>query len=639
MSGIQFYAISVFSLVSVASLMAINAMDLSDFIRIIATCAALIGMYSFFFRILQRHDVSVLAFIGSLIVLPSLPYISYIAYLVGALGWVVLIRHEWKFNNNQLLCLPVLFVAIFGSHIISDFQYHNSLTMGTIYIDTLFHAAIAAMYSHYGVASVGLDGLVPIPYHILSHKIMAGVATLSGFETLAVYSYLYFAMGPLLLAFALAGFACQLNSKLKFNQALLGIALMMLAIVSVPVFKWVVLWDVYFESESYLIALVIFTVSLATFKRWVEDGAVGLFQLATSLSLLILAGLTKGSVGLLGVCVFGLLGITKFRIFKYWLLLAIASVFLYFGVIDSATNAQQMSYINSFHFITTYVRVPLLNPPTLVKVILFLGGHFLTVWVCFVIGIRKLGSEYYKTIEFQVLFALLFPALFFSLTFDMWLNTVFFSTIPVVVSLSFLLPSLSGWLNTIKVKHVIVMTVLAFLLMLPVIGKRSFVVQYLSKGANIDRLQDIVKQLHDIHDKSPTNFLVKIVNPELLVSKVVKVVSKSTKVGAMQDIVKQLHDIRDKSPKNVLVKIENPELLVSKIGCDAYWFLPAVMERPLIDGLPDNDLCPRFEGLHKEDSGTSVHKSVHRTFYGLIDYDVNHKKLISEDFKVVRVKL
>lgn len=579
MSGIRFYAMSVFSLVSVASLMAINAMDLYDFVRILAACAALIGMYSLFFRIFERHDFSVLAFIGSLIVLPSLPYISYVAYLVGVLGWIVLIRHEWKVDKNTLLFLPVLFVAIFGSGIYSDFQYQNSLTMGAIHLDTFFHAAIAAMYSHYGVASIGLDGLVPIAYHTLSHKIMAGVAILSGFETLAVYSYLFFAMGPLLLAFSLAGFACQLNSKLKFNQALLGTSLLMLAITSVPIFGRAAMWDSYFVSESYLIALVILTVSLATLISWVEGGAVGMIQLATSLSLLILAGLAKGGVGMVGICVFGLLGITKFRFFRYWMLLAVASVLMYFGVIDAATNAKQLNPINLFHFVTTYTKPLFFATTTWGKVVFFLAVHFLPVWVCFVIGLRKLGSEYFKTIEFQVLLALLIPALFFSLTFEIAGGSAYyFSSIPVIVSLPFLLPSLSYWLNIIKFKHVVGFLILASLIVYPIILNRSFIRDFQENKADFD---------------------------------------------ALQIVVKQLHDIRDNSPINLLVKIENPEELIGKIGCNAYWFLPAVMERPLIDGLPNKDLCP----------------SVSNGFYGLSDYHANEKKLISEDFKVVRVRI
>lgn len=580
MSSIQLYAASVFLLILVASLMAFNAMGLSDFARIMFTSATLIGMFSFFLKISKYYYISVLAVIGCLVGLPFLPYLSYAIYLVGALGWAVLIRHEWKFDKSKLLFLPLLFVAIFGSGMYGNFQYQNSLAItkgGAINFDTLFHAAIAAMYGHYGVASVGLDGLVPITYHTLSHKIFAGVATLSGFEALAVYSYVFFAMGPLLLTFSLAGLACQLNSKLNFHQALLGMALLLLAIVSVPVFSFAALWDSYFISESYLLALVLLLVSLSTFIRWVEGGGVGLFQLAASMSLLILAGLAKNSVGLVGICVFGLLGVTKFRNFRYWLLMSIASALLYLGIIDSATNAKQLIPINPFHFVYTYVGLPF-HPPKLVKLFCFFGLHFITVWACFVIGLRKFGAKYFNSIEFQVLFALLVPALFFSITFEIAGGAAYyFSSIPVIVSLSFLLPSFSSRLNTVRFMHVIGLSLLATLMLYTAIAHKTFLVKFVGYKPDIEVLQ----------------------------------------------IIKQLHEIRDKSPTNVIVKIENPEFLVSKIGCNAYWFFPAVMERPLIDGLPIKAPCSGYQ----------------KGLYGLSDYNGKEMKLISDGFTVVHVKL
>lgn len=573
---IQLYAASVLLLTAVASFLAVNTIDFIVVAKILATCFTLVGLYSVLFRISGQQGVSALVLIGILTALPLMPYLRYAVYVFGVLGLFTLFRPGLKIGFNDLISLPILFVAIFGAHIYSYFVYQDYLLGNSIHIDTLFHAAIAAMYSNYGIASVGLDGLVPITYHTLSHKIISGSAKIGGFEALAGYSYLYFALAPLLLAFSLAGFACQLNSKLKFTQALLGISLLILAIISIPVFARAALWDSFFVSESYLIALVILIASLSTFIRWIENGAVGLPQLATSLALLILSGLTKGSVGVVGIFVFGLLGITKFRFFRYWFLLAISSALMYFSAIDVATNAKQVSSINLFHFVNTYTKAPFYVTATWSKVIFFLGVHFLPVWACFVIGLRKSGFGYFKTIEFQILFALLVSALFFSLTFELAGGAAYyFSSIPVILSLSFLLSSLFHLLNAINFKHIIVLAIFSSLIMDDAISDKSSMKKLRGNVANIDGLQAIVKQLHAI---------------------------------------------RDNSPINILVKIENPEELVGKIGCNAYWFLPAVMERPMIDGLPKNDLC--YSG-----------------FYGLSNYKANENKMIPKDFKVVRVRL
>ena len=54
-------------------------------------------------------------------------------------------------------------------------------------LDTIFHASIANMLVKYGALSTGLDGFVPIKYHVLSHiwlgcvSLWLGVPTLEGY--------------------------------------------------------------------------------------------------------------------------------------------------------------------------------------------------------------------------------------------------------------------------------------------------------------------------------------------------------------------------------------------------------------------------------------------------------------------------
>ena len=59
--------------------------------------------------------------------------------------------------------------------------------VGTQHLDTLFHASIANMLVKHGALSTGLDGLVPLKYHVLSHiwlgciSLWLGVSTLEGY--------------------------------------------------------------------------------------------------------------------------------------------------------------------------------------------------------------------------------------------------------------------------------------------------------------------------------------------------------------------------------------------------------------------------------------------------------------------------
>src|SRR5439155_1208620 len=54
---------------------------------------------------------------------------------------------------------------------------------GLLHMDTVFHAAIANMIVHHGAISTGLDGFVPLNYHVLSHIWLACLGLWLGVTT------------------------------------------------------------------------------------------------------------------------------------------------------------------------------------------------------------------------------------------------------------------------------------------------------------------------------------------------------------------------------------------------------------------------------------------------------------------------
>lgn len=100
-------------------------------------------------------------------------------------------------------------------------------------------------------------------------------------------------------------------------------------------------------------------------------------------------------------------------------------------------------------------------------------------------------------------------------------------------------------------------------------------------------------------------------------------VGSQTRNAALLDIVKKLQYIRVNSAVNTIIKIENSEYIVKVVGCNAYWFLPAVAERPIMAGLPNASLCPHL--------GIGL--------YGLSDYKQSEKKHYSKDIKVLSVNV
>jgi hypothetical protein len=72
--------------------------------------------------------------------------------------------------------------------------------------DALYFATIAGMFKTYNVSSVGLDGLVPLYYHVLSYFVGGSLSGLFGISTLSFYNTLF----PILMipVFFLAFFYC-----------------------------------------------------------------------------------------------------------------------------------------------------------------------------------------------------------------------------------------------------------------------------------------------------------------------------------------------------------------------------------------------------------------------------------------------
>lgn len=623
---VQLYLLGSILFVAVAAGLAFNAVTWQIVARIVLICAVLVGLYSLLILAARQAGVAALAMIVLLIALPFMPLLRYPLYVLGAAGCAILFRRGWLIGSRDLLALPVLLVTVLGSGVYIDYQYKSALLSGGLTLDSYFHAAIAAMYGHYGTASLGLDGLVPIGYHTLSHKIFAGLATLSGFEALASYAYFFIAMGPLLLAFALAGLACQLNRDLPFSRALLSIALLFLASITVPVFSLSAMWDSYLASESYLISMVLLTASVSTFLHGFVEGPGQRFKFVLALLLLVLAGLAKGSVGIVGLCLFGMLGLTRFRSAFYWAALALASVLMYFLVVGAATSAGKVVFFKPFDFVETYVRGPSLENPS-VKLWFFMTMHFLPVWLCFGVGVRKLGVAYLKSVEFQMLFALLVPALALSLAlFVPGGSAYYFSNIPVVVALPFLaakLASQSGsQLNCVRVAMAAIVGLLLSGLCLRIgwIGPDAI-------GAALGLIIPLllVGLLPGTSALAGYSYVALVVSISVFalqgpITKRSFLAQGERRPVGLSATLETLEGIRDSVPLDVLIKVENPEVLVGKIGCKAYWFLPAVMERPLIDGLPNVGLCPDFKGI-----------------YGLGDYD--GKRLIPTGTKVMTVRL
>lgn len=131
--------------------------------------------------------------------------------------------------------------------------------IGLAHQDTLFHAAVAQNLMSAAVASIGADGLVPLVYHVFSHRVIGGLATLLGIEVLHAYSIFVSIIAiPVMLGFLLQ-IAAQLHNPGSWN---LAAPAAMFSVLGWLAFGGAIMWHSYYSSESYTLSLWLLLLTL-----------------------------------------------------------------------------------------------------------------------------------------------------------------------------------------------------------------------------------------------------------------------------------------------------------------------------------------------------------------------------------------
>ncbi|QKI75529.1 hypothetical protein [Achromobacter xylosoxidans] len=586
--ALQLYTLGMLGLAAIAALLAPKPIDTAATAKALGTGLLLIGYYAFLLSCVRRHAPVAIICVVTLVALPFVPYLRFMLYAVGGWGFGTLWRQKRSFDGWGCLALPPVYLIALA-HVFMGFEYSTSLTLGLINRDSLFHTAISGMYQLYGVASVGLDGLVPISYHTLSHKLLAGLGIVSGLDALASYAQFYFLLGPLLLVFSLAGLAKQFRPDMPFSQALIAISLLCLLLAATPAFSAAAFWPSFVESESFLVALVLLSASLAALMQWLQDGRSSTSSLLYALVLLLLASASKVSVGAVGFCAYLLLGLWHARTWRYWLLLLASLGLLYLLQLNaSIARAHEISAFVPFDFIDRYTSPLTAGETGPMSVQLFLTLHFLPVWLTLLTGFAC-RKAYWKSVDIVLLAGMLAPGLFLTLTWSLVGGSVYyFSAVCSMIALSLFVRALPDRL-------------------FPFRGQGRVWVAILSIGAICAAALCMEHTIRNTRG-------------------IAAVQSQPEKLVDLSTIVKQLHAVCDGTPRKTILVIDNPQVLVSKIGCHAYWFFPAVAQRPILDGLPDLKLCPNLE-----------------TLYGLADYyrrgPVPQDRRVPQGFVIKHIQL
>lgn len=199
---------------------------------------------------------------------------------------------------------PIAYGCLFGFGyflVINSRAYASVLTpelalTGIHQLDTIFHASIANMLVKQGALSTGLDGFVPIEYHVLSHiwlgcvSLWLGVPTLEGY----VIGGQVIAVPILMFCLSLAIHLFRRPADGPQNGTLITLGSLLLLFVA-DVWGW----TSYLVSESYCLSLILFLLSLPLLAEITDPDRRDRFglQLSALGIAVLLALLSKISVG------------------------------------------------------------------------------------------------------------------------------------------------------------------------------------------------------------------------------------------------------------------------------------------------------------------------------------------------------
>lgn len=186
--------------------------------------------------------------------------------------------------------------------------------VGANHHDTVFHAAVAQMIEAYGVVSIGADGLVPLGYHVLSHRVIAGFAAWSGADTLSGYGLFVPVVGVPMMLGLLAQVATRLRGWAAHPVGQIGDFLIPVAVLALG---GAAMWNSYYVSESYTLSLwfLLWAAGLMGDAAWQRPGASQAGTLLLIALAIALASLSKISTGAVLSCavIAGLSALWRFR--------------------------------------------------------------------------------------------------------------------------------------------------------------------------------------------------------------------------------------------------------------------------------------------------------------------------------------
>ena len=274
-----------------------------------------------------------------------------VVWVLGAAAAAYCVWHmRIKARTLGLMLLAAAITAVMAMGCPKNFTTFDMiprLNAGYVHMDTLYHAAMAAMIKNYGIASTGMHGVVEVPYHAFSHAVFAFMSTLSGVSVIEVYGVV-----PMLI-FGVATCAASIDRGEALAVPVVWAVAASIMVVFPAVFEiW--RWESFLPSESQTIGMGLFVLSLPVLLK----RRLGVFDVAI---LLVLAWVLPSCKGPIGFMLAGL-WLSRWLLFPAMPRLHLAPAAAGILLVVFVTNAKvtttfvgnDAASILPFHFISSY---------------------------------------------------------------------------------------------------------------------------------------------------------------------------------------------------------------------------------------------------------------------------------------------
>lgn len=472
-------SLSILFAFAISNLLALN------FNVLISSTTILIPIYllifSLFYLSIKLNYIYSIFFITSLIVLIGFfenIYLILFYFFLGLFSLIYLLKNGFFSINRRDLYLLLISSILTSIALIGDnfaqvrIDVSEYIVSGLIHPDILFHASISAMIKNYGVISNGINGLIYLPYHFLSHGLVAGFSKFSNTSVIETYGSIQsLLINPLLIYIITISSFNLIQSKKNDFFLRWNITLILLYLTPQFLHQFA-FWNSYFNSLSYSLSLVLIIASFSSINKLRFNNGL----LFTNYQLIMIS-LAKGSAGVLFLIII-LFKNLKSKLSKNKILFIslffITSFFLVSLLIGSdAKKSIKLGYFNFaddfFLSKLEFIKYSEINQylSKIILLILFYIFHFIFPFFLFLFYIFKLKKQ--KNINYlehiRIIFILTVACILIISFFDIPGGAVYyFSNIPNILALPILIVLFSDLFDkTIKNKQFFLIVLAIFL--------------------------------------------------------------------------------------------------------------------------------------------------------------------------------